>query len=183
MKDFERIRQFVAHFGVIWIPKSFAENSLLPLWQTLKPHILTLARETLETVNLSAPLIRDAIIGAYDWPASAWGGDTVKSKVLHFFNVRLFVMWDEPMRRPYLTGSQGYLQFLEEMQIQVKESIKDFRQSNPASPSSMHIFLSKKLGYRPSRPLPKLVDQYNWITTTKRWPCSPPSWLLELYLK
>lgn len=181
LDDLERIRDFLAHFGVHQIPKVFAKEHLLPLWPTLKPHVSALAEMTLERADLSAQPIQEAIIGAFNWPFWVWGYDTVRSKVLHFFNVRLFVMWDDAISISYGTGPQGYLEFLKQMQIEAREAIADFRKLCPSS--SVEAFLSEKLGYQASRPLTKLVDQYNWMTITKDWPSSPPHWLLDLYLK
>jgi hypothetical protein len=181
LDDFERIRDFVAHFGVHWIPKAFAKEHLLPLWPTLKPHIIALAEETLETVDFSNPPIQEAIIRAFNWPFEVWGSDTVRSKVLHFFNVRLFVMWDNRISDPYHVGGEGYLEFLRQTQIQAREAIADFEKLHDSS--SVEAFLSEKLGYETKRPLTKLIDQYNWITISEGWPCSPPDWLLDFYLK
>lgn len=181
--DFKRIRNFVAHFGVPWVPKEFAEKYLQPIWSTLKPHISTLSRVTLDKANFSDSQIQNAVIRAFDWPpgAARWGSDTVKSKVLHFFNIQLFVMWDKSISDPYKGGGEGYLEFLKEMQIQAKEAINDFIELRQSS--SVEVFLSEKLGYTKCRPLSKLIDQYNWVITSQKWPSRPPNWLLKLYFK
>jgi len=67
------------------------------------------------------------------------------------------------------------------MQIQAREAIADFEKLHHSS--SVEAFLSEKLGYETRRPLTKLIDQCNWITISEGWPCSPPDWLLDLYLK
>jgi hypothetical protein len=181
LDDFERIRDFVAHFGVHWIPKAFAKEHLLPLWPTLEPHIAVLAKETLETVDFSKPPIQEAIIRAFNWPSWVWGSSTVRSKIMHFFNVRLFVMWDDKISRPYPAVGEGYLEFLSQMQIEAREAIADYEKLHHSFP--VEAFLSVKLGYETKRPLTRLIDQYNWITISKSWPSSPPDWLLEYYLK
>ena len=181
LEDFEKVRNFVVHFGVRFIPKEFATTHLLPVWPMIKPHIGALAGETLETVDFGSEVVRNAIIGAYDWPSWVWGRATVKSKVLHFFNVRLFVMWDDVISRPYGGDAEGYLEFLQAMQIQAKEAIANFKILYPSS--SIEAFLSEKIGYSTPRPLTKLIDQFNWITSTKSWPDSLPHWLMDLSTK
>lgn len=180
ISDFEEIRDFVAHFGVRFIPKNFAEAHLTPIWPARRPNVQALARESLETVNLSDPAIRHALVGVFEWPYWVWGGDTVKSKVLHFFNIHLFVMWDDEISGTYV-GAEGYLEFLKQMQTEAREVIVDFQKLYPSS--HIESFLSEKLGYGTHRPLTKFIDQYNWITITKGWPNSLPSWLIDLYME
>jgi len=179
--DCERIRDFLVHFGVRFTPKDFAEKHLLPLWPHLQPSISLLAQRTIQTIDFTNPQIQDAIIHAFNWPFGVWGSDTVKSKVLHFFNVQLFVMWDEGISQPYKVGAEGYLSFLIKTQEEAKAVIADFNKLYPSY--QLATYLSKKLGYPTTRPLTKLIDQYNWITIAKEWPAEPPDWLLEIYCK
>ena len=178
LDDFQKIRDFIAHFGVHQIPTNFAAQELSPLWPTLSSHILTLADESLETADLDSPHIREAISVVFNWPIWTWGsgGSTVKSKVIHFFNVRLFMMWDEGISRPYF-GPEGYAQFLRDMQTEAREAIADFHVLYPSA--NIEAFLSQNLGYTAQRPITKFIDQYNWITIARGWPRNPPQWLLE----
>lgn len=114
------------------------------------------------------------------WP-HVWGNETVASKILHFFNISLFIIWDIDMQIAYRksSGPQGYLVFLIEMQYHIEEVISDFKQLS--FPDGVAEFLSQQLGYREVRPLTKFIDDYNWITITKKWPKHPPHWILNLY--
>lgn len=182
LDEFQRLRDFLTHYGVPWAPTNLA-SQYISVWLSLKPHISLLASETLEGSDLGQEDIADAVKAAYSclqWP-NVWGGDTVASKVLHFFNIQLFVMWDNDIQisygKPY--GASGYLEFLKEMQNHAKEAITDFKRLN--LPNTPFQFLSQQIGYHGVRPLTKLLDDYNWVTITKGWPSALPDWLLSLY--
>jgi hypothetical protein len=182
LDDFERVRNFLVHFGVRFAPKTLP-HEYLSIWPYLKSDLSLFSKERLETCDLSNSSIKSAIKSIYDYLLrSTWGGATVISKTLHFFNVYLFVMWDGAIQSAY--GKSGepsaYLEFLEAVQIQAKEVTDDFKQFS--LPGSTESFLSQKLGYRITRPLTKFLDEYNWMTITRKWPPIPPDWLLELYL-
>ena len=181
LDDFQRLRDFLTHYGVPWAPTDLA-NQYMTVWPRLKQSVQHLAHESIETCDLNNKEIAAAIKEAYgylQWP-HCWGGDTVASKSLHFFNIRLFVMWDSNIQAAYgkSFGPGGYLEFLQEMQNQAKEIIADFqRLSLFGTPAE---FLSTQLGYRDIRPLTKLLDDYNWVTITKGWPSVAPDWLSTL---
>lgn len=179
--DFQRLRDFLTHYGVPWAPTDLA-NQYMNIWPRLKPWVQQLANKSLAACDLSSKETAAAIKEAYaylQWP-HCWGGDTVASKSLHFFNIDLFVMWDSNIQTAYgkSFGPQGYVEFLQEMQDHAKKIIADFeRLSLPGTPAE---FLSRKLGYEGVRPLTKLIDDYNWVTITKGWPSALPDWLSRL---
>lgn len=181
LDDFQRLRDFLTHYGVPWAPTDLA-NQYMTIWPRLRPCVQRLAGKSLEACDLNSKETGATIKEAYaylQWP-HCWGGDTVASKSLHFFNVRLFVMWDSNIQAAYgkSFGPQGYLEFLQEMQNNMKEIIADFKRlSLPGTPAE---FLSAKLGYKGARPLTKLMDDHNWVTITKGWPSTPPDWLSKL---
>jgi len=181
LADFQRLRDFLTHYGVPWAPTNLA-NQYMTIWPRLKLCVQQLAHESLEACDLNNKKIAAAIEGAYgylQWP-HCWGGDTVASKSLHFFNVRLFVMWDSDIQTAYgkSFGTRGYLEFLQEMQKQTKEIIADFQRLSLAGGPAE--FLSTQLGYAGVRPLTKLLDDYNWAIITKGWPHVAPDWLSKL---
>ena len=180
INEFEQLRDFLVHFGVHYTPKNYGEQ-LLVLWPKVEPHIKALVGHTLENCDLDERLILSNIRGLYDCLAyGAWGGDTVVSKVLHFFNIHLFPMWDIGIGIEYTAqiGSLGYLEFLKAMQQHAVEVTEDFHQLNlQGQPAE---FLSYKLGYTFTRPLTKFLDDYNWVTITRNWPQDIPDWLLDL---
>ncbi|MFW6116701.1 MAG: hypothetical protein ACOC6F_03145, partial [bacterium] len=142
LDDFERLRDFLVHFGVRHAPKRLAQEQL-NAWHQLKPHVERLSNERLETSNLFDAGVVNAIKGAFgclQWP-TVWGGDTVASKVLHFFNVHLFMMWDGDIQSAYgvSSGPVGYLEFLRGMSAQAKEALQDF--GHLAVPGSPEVHL------------------------------------------
>lgn len=181
INEFQRLRDFLTHFGVPWAPINLA-SQYMSIWSSLQPCISRLTSEILESSDFGQEDIADAVKAAYrylQWP-HVWGGDTVASKVLHFFNIQLFVMWDNDIQsnygKPY--GASGYLEFLKEMQNHAIEALTDFKQLNlPGTPS---LYLSQQLGYAGVRPLTKLLDDCNWVTITKGWPSELPDWLSSL---
>lgn len=180
--DFQRVRDFLVNYGVPWAPNDLA-NQYLGVWPQMKPHIQKLAGNILETCDLTTGSeLSDAVQDSYgllQYPW-VWGGDTVASKTLHFFNPGLVMMWDDPIKSAHVTGygAAAYLVFLQEMQTQAQEVMSDFQQlSLPGRPEE---YLSKKLGYSYTRPLTKLLDDYNWMTITKEWPPDLPDWLHQL---
>lgn len=182
LSEFQRLRDFLTRYGVPWAPTNLA-NQYVSIWPRLKPYICRLASEAIESSALDQEDIANAIKAAYgylQWP-NVWGGDTVASKVLHFFNVRLFVMWDSDIQTAYgkPIGAEGYLGFLKDMQNHAKEAIADFQW--PSLSDTVTQYLSQQLGYGGVRPLTKFIDDYNWVTITKGWSTAPPDWLTKLY--
>ena len=75
-------------------------------------------------------------------------------------------------------GGESYLQFLVGMRDRIRDVTTDFKRLGlPDTPSE---YLSAQLGYGCTRPLTKCLDDYNWVTITKKWPPQPPKWLITL---
>lgn len=182
LEDFEKLRDFLVHYGVPWAPKDLAHKHL-SVWPSLRPHIQQLSTERLETCDFNNRQIRDEILAAFNCLLfGAWGAETVVSKVLHFFNVSLFVMIDSPLMMHFgKYGSRGYLEFLQNMQIKAAKILIDFQQLGFSG--RPEEFLSRVLNYRSIRPLTKLIDDYNWVTISQGWPKTPPDWLLDLLIR
>jgi len=183
IQDFERLRYFLVHYGVRFAPRDLARQYLC-LWPNLKPHVRKLVGKSLMKCDLNNTEIRDDIAAAYDClRLESWGGDTAVAKVLHFFNVSLFVMWDENIYFKYRQGSiwsAAYLEFLKSMQDEAIELLEDFERLSLSD--RLEKFLSQQLGYSSIRPLTKFIDDFNWVTITKGWPPSIPDWLLSLFI-
>jgi hypothetical protein len=179
--EFQRLRDFLVHYGVPWASKRLAQQ-YKSVWPSLRPFIQELSTERLETCIFEEPRIQEKIVAVFDTLLKkTWGKETVVSKVLHLFNTDLFVMVDRPIMKKYKkTGSHGYVEFLKEMQKEACELLQDFIQLG--LPGTPHKHLSRMLGYETVRPLTKLIDDYNWVTITKRWPKTPPDWLLDLFV-
>lgn len=181
LDDFQKLRDFLVNYGVHYARINLAEQ-YSSIWPQLKPHVTRLAGEILETSDLNCSEIEEECATAFNCLQSAWGGDTVVSKVLHFFNISLFVMWDIPIQVYYRKyDSYGYIEFLRIMQRNAIELTEDFqRLSLSGTPAEL---LSQQLGYDYVRPITKFLDDYNWATITRAWPQSIPKWLLALDAK
>jgi len=185
LADFKTLRRFLVDFKVQRVPKNLAAQ-YLPLWPRLKPHVQQLAGQRLERCNLNNAAIENAIKGAYDWFGLSWGGLTTRSKVLHFFNTGLFVMWDRAISKYHgrKGDSQAYLAFLRVMQGEAIEVLKDFGARGLRG--HPEVWLSGQLGYKGVRPLTKLIDDYNLVTIRdgldidRQWPSNAPHWLARL---
>jgi len=182
LEDLEKLRDFLVHYGVPWTPKSLPHKQL-SIWPRLRLHIQRLSTERLETCDFNSRQVQDEIIAAFNCLLfGTWGAETVVSKVLHFLNPSLFVMIDSPIMMHFSkSGSQGYLEFLHDMQREAVEVLNDFQQLSLSG--RLEEFLSRALDYKGIRPLTKLIDDYNWITITKGWPKTPPDWLFDLFLR
>jgi len=181
IEDFEKLRNFLVHYGVPWAPKDLPQKHL-SVWPRLQPHIQRLSNERLETCDFNSRQIQDEISAAFNCLLfRTWGAETVVSKVLHFLNLSLFMMIDSPiMMRFSKSGSQGYLDFLHDMQREAAEALNDYQQLG--LPGRFEEFLSRALNYDGIRPLTKLIDDYNWVTITRGWPKTPPNWLFDLFV-
>ncbi len=182
LEDFKKLREFLVHYGVPWTPKDLPQKHL-SIWPRLQPHIQQLSSERLETCDFNNQQIRDEILAAFNCLLfGTWGAETVVSKVLHFLNLHLFVMIDAPIMMHFgRYGSQGYLEFLYDMQREAVEVLNDYQKLGLSG--RPEEFLSQMLNYSGVRPLTKLIDDYNWVTITRAWPKTPPNWLFDLFVR
>jgi hypothetical protein len=176
--DLQRLRDFLPAYGVPFAPRDLAAQ-LAVIWPELRGHVLPLASDRIETCDLET--MGEHVTEAYGllWGSRCWGGDTVASKLLHFCNPTLFMMWDMDIQNEYgKHGGAGYLEFMFKMQTLAREVMDDFR--HLAVPGRAEEYLSQRLGYSYTRPLAKFLDDYNWAIFAKKWPPVPPLWLLSL---
>lgn len=177
LNEFQQLRDFLVNYGVHYARKDLADQ-YLRIWPVIRSHVYSLNSETLVGCDLHNRELQDSIRHVFShlqWP-HVWGGDTVASKVLHFFNTQLFVMWDSDIQVSYEKfGAQGYLEFLGIMQTHAIEAVNTFQQLGLSV--ELADFLSQELGYQAQRPLTKFLDDYNWVTITKGWPATLPEWL------
>lgn len=104
-------------------------------------------------------------------------GSTATSKTLHIVNPNLFTMWDDEIRYQYgfIMGSgSDYLEFSKEIwKISgklVNESNERYGTGDPA------LFLSQRLNINPSFSLVKFIDEFNWLTHTRKL-SRPADWV------
>jgi hypothetical protein len=110
-----------------------------------EPLLNQLKADEFQTVNFDN--IEPEVKALYEMFAKIKGVEyTGATKVLHLLHPRLFVMWDAPIREQYKVGtsSDGYFQFLKEMQTHFNH-----------------------LGWSSSdRTFAKAIDEYNQATIT-----------------
>ncbi len=174
-----RLREFLTKNGVHYAPKDLADQYARG-WPQVTRSASSLMSENLLTCDLAADSeTAGRIKSVYSLlqRPHVWGGDTSASKVAHFLNPALFVMWDSFMQGE-LTGPEGYLAYLRKVREEALEAVRDF--DAMALPGTPEAYLSEKLGYPVTRPLTKLLDDYYWVTITQKSPPRPPEWLLML---
>jgi len=89
-------------------------------------------------------------------------GSTSASKILHLLIPKFFVMWDYDIAKKYHVemSPKGYLKFLIRCQSLLKSILEEYRKSGIENPEA---YLSSKYG----KPLTKLLDEYNWLSSRK----------------
>ncbi|MBA7573147.1 hypothetical protein ES708_14942 [subsurface metagenome] len=171
--DLQRLIAVLKHHGVSYLPLNMADE-YLSVWPKLKRRLDKLAGEDIETCDFhDSRVVRNIKSAAFylQWP-SMMGDDMLASKVLHFFNPSLFVMWDKDVATDLSgpIGPRGYLEFLRDRQLHAREINADFKSlSLPGTPAE---FLSQKLCYQGVRPLTRLLSDCNWVnikSSNHRW--------------
>jgi len=121
-------------------------------------------------INLDDEEVIDAIKRTYEAASIKYIGATAISKILHLLNPEIYVMWDEDIRMKYKVAKsvKGYLDFLKQMKVEVKEALGEGVKEKGCSEKEIveeicRELPSKKLGQEYSRKtLAKLIDEYNW---------------------
>jgi len=95
-------------------------------------------------------------------------GPTGAAKILFAIRPRALVPWDDPIRKSlgYENSQVSYLSFLRSVKS-VLEGLAEACQRNGFQLADLPRLLQ-----RSHSSVPKLIDEYYWITTTKQ--CSPP---------
>jgi len=120
-----------------------------------------------------AETLSETIWGVFEMLASAGGKpykSTGTSKILHVLRPHLFVMWDTAIRGGYAVSgsSEDYAHlFLPRVQREAREAVDSYIMENNCGPRTAVQQLEKRGG---SRPLAKLVDEYNYCKFTLRCP-------------
>lgn len=96
-------------------------------------------------------------------------GPTGASKILFAIRRTAFVPWDDPIREKlgYDGSGKSYITYLKYIKGML-ENIKPACENNGFSLAD----LPKRLG-RPNSTIPKLIDEFYWVTITRN--CPPPS--------
>jgi len=108
--------------------------------------------------------LRNVIVGLYNRLAEVVG-HTGASKMLHMLAPSFFVMWDDEIRKHYGLQERGddYFRFLVEVaRPMIRGAVESYsRDRGVGDYSRAREELERELG----KPLTKVVDEYNWLTT------------------
>lgn len=124
-------------------------------------------------INLDLDKKEHSIKKSYETVISIGNGfsHTATSKFLHVLNPELFVIWDGPMRKHYKkhagipASPDGYFEYMKKMQEALLKVSKSFPAKNGSCPAK---FISRKLGIKNPKTLVKFLDEYNWISITRK---------------
>ena len=172
-------------------------QAIRTILQHLLPYLQVLNRFTIMDVNFTGTvsvnnnqMTVSKVIDSYYKKVKTIGyrfGPTATSKLLHILQPELFVMWDKDIINYYKNNNnqnvsntgQGYCVYLKKMQETAKQVYRSFQKAvlntsvganqNPAD------YLSTQMMYNPPKTLAKYLDEYNWITKTKKVQV-PPFW-------
>jgi hypothetical protein len=102
-------------------------------------------------------------------------GPTGAAKILFALRPNTLVPWDDPIRAHFGLGgsAQDYTRYLWEVRSQLQELRTDCEKLGCAF-DSLPVRLR-----RPHSSLAKLVDEYFWVTITRKCPCPPGEQLAE----
>ena len=92
-------------------------------------------------------------------------GPTGAAKTLFALRPKALILWDIPMRKYFNQGDSGfaYIQYIKKANEIIKDLIVQCKNDNFTIEE-----LPKKIN-RPYSTIPKLIDEYNWVTITKKW--------------
>jgi len=142
-------------------------EGLCPLLKEVKDIILKFRMLKLDEIQYSElEDLKPIIVGLFNRMAKIVGF-TGASKVLHLLAPSFFMMWDDKIREHYGVGADGdgYYEFLRKMRDEVREAIKSYsRERGIADYSKAREELEKNF----SKPLLKVMDEYNYLTFTKK---------------
>lgn len=92
-------------------------------------------------------------------------GPTGASKILFALRPKSLILWDEKMRAHFKKGDNGfaYIQYIKDVNEIVKDLIIQCNRNN------FQIEELPKRINRPNSTIPKIIDEYFWVTITKKW--------------
>jgi hypothetical protein len=143
-------------WGRRWVDRLPAEDALLP---ALPGTVLDVAGQAYG--DLSARRVSLRARGSRKYPVTF--GPTGAAKVLFALRPSAFPPWDDPIRerRGYDGSPESYPRFLRDVQGEVVDL-----QQNALGLGISVAEIPARIG-RPDSSLPKLIDEYYWVTVTK----------------
>lgn len=96
-------------------------------------------------------------------------GITTRSHILHTLNPEIFVMWNQKIVKLYKSrnslienNDNGYLEFLKEMQKELKEAIKDRKLKTGLKQEIIELEIRRNFS---DKTLARILDEYNHFIT------------------
>lgn len=92
-------------------------------------------------------------------------GPTGAAKILFALRPDTLILWDNPMQKYFNEGHNGYayIEYIKRVNEEINDLINQCENNN---------FTIKELPQKINRPnssIPKLIDEYHWVTITKKW--------------
>jgi len=171
------ITSFLIYFNKVWYMHSDEgkdafnnlERHVSDIYEVIKttaPIIDELKDVSLIDADLDDAFIESSIKTLYKRFLDVFGA-TGASKALHLLHPKLFVMWDDNIRRSYqidVPDEDGYLRFLKMAKEEIIEFIKDCAEKNGLSFEDAERFIKEKTGLE----LTKLLDELNYLRYTRK---------------
>lgn len=122
--------------------------------------------ENRDSTIADLPSYKDVILLIFDGFLEVLG-PTGASKAMHLINSKLFMMWDNAIRKHYScsTTSEDYIKFMENMQRIAKEIVRSYCEEFNCSREEAIENICKIAN---GKTLPKLIDEYNYVRFTQR---------------
>lgn len=172
------IASFLIYFNKVWYIHSDEgknafnnlEKHVSDIYEVIKttaPIIEELKDVSLINANLDDVFIENSIKTLYKRFLNVFGA-TGASKALHLLQPKLFVMWDDNIRKSYridVPDEDGYLRFLKIARKEIAEFVKDCAKKNGLSFEDAEKFIKEKTGLVE---LTKLFDELNYLRYTRK---------------
>ncbi len=171
------IASFLIYFNRVWYMHSDdgknafnnLEKHVSDIYEVIKmtsPIIEELKDISLINTDLDDVFIENSIKTLYKKFSNVFRA-TGASKALHLLHPKLFVMWDDNIRRNYqidVPDDDGYLRFLKMAKKEIVEFVKDCAKKNGLSFEDAERLIKEKTGLE----LTKLFDELNYLRYTRK---------------
>lgn len=174
----EKLLKWLRSWGCRQFKKEDTELSIKNLkdWyskdsELLPGHLLQLLdgdRTVLDlTINIFDRLRNTKISERYNSTSDVTVGPVGAAKILFALRPYFYSPWDGPIcqNKGYTLDGHGYIKYLKDIQETSFEIEKECKERG------LEIYDLVKITNRPISTLPKLIDEYNWVTITKK--CIP----------
>ncbi|RLE66703.1 MAG: hypothetical protein DRJ47_01665 [Thermoprotei archaeon] len=171
------ILSFLLHYNGVWYTqsekgrKAFSDlekhfSDIYELLSSVHPIIRELKDKTLLNVDLEDPVVTNSIVTLYNRFSGVLDA-TGASKALHLLHPKLFIMWDDSIRKSYgihIPDGDNYLEFLRTTKRELSRVVEDYANKRGLSMKEAEEYIVRNTGVE----LTKLLDEYNYLKYTRR---------------